>query len=268
MTKAQKNEAVQLLRDHGKNMFPKNAQLFANFLVQLVKGNYGAGSKTAMARETAASIREWRDFGLGEGPAPFANAAKGYANTVIRDYMQPGNDGKFTDNIFGTMRDDANRATFIFNGTTYAYKPVDELVPAFKELVPDAKKQKALSSWLHQLSMNTVLSPSLHAPFETGVAAHELPGFGALVNRNLATGTFTNSILDTFGHGIVHDLQISPDGRTATITQTMTADLDSPGSTMHEKISFGQVILTQRLVIDLEAEIPTVTDYQIAQTIA
>ena len=266
----QKREAVQLLQTHGTNMYAKNAQLFANFIVQLVKGNNSAESKTAMATETAASIREWRDFGFGDkGLAPFANAAKDNANAIIRDYMQPEKANKFKDNILGTMRDDANRATFIFNGTTYAYKPAEELIPAFKALVPEVKKQKALSSWLNQLCATAIMEASNHITLiETGVEAHNLPGFGAIANRSMLTGTFSSSLLDTFGNNLVHDLQVSPDGRTATITQTMTADLAAPGSNMQKKISFGQVTISQRLVIDLEPEIPTVIDYQISQTIA
>ncbi|MBP3730559.1 MAG: hypothetical protein J6I40_03700, partial [Mailhella sp.] len=268
LTGAQKREAVQLLRTHGTNMYAKNAQLFAGFLVQITARNYSAQAKTAMASETAASIREWRDFGFGDtGIAAFANAAKDYANSVIRDYMQPGNDNKFTDNVFDTMSTDANRATYILGGTTYALKPAAELIPAFKALVPDPKKQKAISAWTNQLCMNTILTPASHLPFPTGVAASGLPGFGALVNRSLLSGTFQVHVLDTTGHGLVHDLKISPDGRTATITQTLSADLDAPGSNMNQKVSFGQVTFSQRLVIDLEPEIPAVVDYKLSQTI-
>ena len=264
---AQKNEAVQLLQKHGTNMYRQNAQLFAKFIVNLVKRNASPQAKTSMVAATAASIREWRDFGFGDkGMAPFANAAKDFANAIIRDYMQPTKVDKFKDNILGTMRDDAKRSTFIFNGTTYASKPADELIPAFKTLLPDPAKQKALSSWLNQLCFNTIMSPSMGVKFdETGVNAIKLPGARALANRDMTTGTFMNTLLDAYGHDLVHDLQISPDGRTATITQTMTADLSSPGSQMNNKISFGQVTLSQRLVIDLTTEIPTVTDFQISQ---
>ena len=266
LTGAQKREAARLLRTHGTNMYAKNAKLFAGFLVNLVARNYTAQAKTNMASETAASIRGWRDFGFGDaGMAQFANAARDYANSVIRDYMQPGEAGKFTDNVHDTMIADAGRGTYVLNGTTYDHRPAAELVPAFKALVPDPKKQKALSSWLNQLCLNTVVSPSSHVPYPTGVAASELPGFGALVNRSLLTGTFQSPILDTTGHGIVHDVKISPDGRTATITQTISADLAAPGSNMQRKIGFGQVTFSQRLVIDLEPEIPTVTDFQISQ---
>ena len=268
LTGAQKREAVQLLRRHGTNMYAKNAQLFAGFLVQITARNYSAQDKTAMASETAASIREWRDFGFGDtGLAAFANAAKDYANSVIRDYMQPGNAGKFTDNVFNAMPIDAHRSTYILGGTTYAYKPAAELIPAFKALVPDPKKQKAISSWINQLCLNTILTPASHVPFSTGVAASGLPGFGALVNRNQLNGTIQTPLLDTNVHGIVHDLKISPDGRTATITQTMSADLAAPGANMDQKISFGQVTFSQRLVIDLEPEIPAVIDYKLSQTI-
>lgn len=269
LTGAQKRDAVQLLQQHGTNMYAKNARLLANFIVRIAVQNYSAQSKAAMAGQTAASIREWRDFDFRDkGLAPFANAAKDYANSVIRDYMQPAKADRFNANILGTMRDDANRSIYIFNGTAYDHKPANELIPAFKALVPDARKQKVLSSWLNQLCMNTILSPSLHIPYETGVAAADLPGSGALVNRDMTTGLFANSLLSTFGHGIVHDLQVAPDGRTATITQTMSADLSGPGALMHDPKSFGQVTFSQRLVIDLESEIPTVTDYQISQTIA
>ncbi|MBQ7179623.1 MAG: hypothetical protein IJS08_19545 [Victivallales bacterium] len=270
LTGAQKREAVQLLRTHGTNMYAKNARLFANFLVKLVKCNATPQAKTAMATETAASIREWRDFGFGDKRmATFANAAKDYANSVISDYMLPEKNNKFTDNILGTMVNDAHRAIYIFNGTTYDGKPADELLPAFKALVPDARKQKALSSWLNQLCANTFISPSNHVPFiETGVDAINLPGAHVLANRSLLTGTFNNSLLDAIGHPIVHNLQISPDGRTATITQTFTADLAAPGSNINTRISFGQVTISQRLVIDLEAEVPTVIDYKLSQTIA
>ena len=81
----------------------------------------------------------------------------------------------------------------------------------------------------------------------------------------MTTGIYMNDLLDSYGHEFVHDLQVSPDGKTATITQTVTADLSSPGSQMYKKISFGQVTISQRLVIDLTAEIPTITDFQISQ---
>lgn len=61
LTGARKREAVQLLRQHGANMYSKNAQLFARFLVSLVNGNYGAQEKAALAVETAENIRQWRD---------------------------------------------------------------------------------------------------------------------------------------------------------------------------------------------------------------
>ena len=266
---AQKNEAAQLLRTHGTNMYAQNAKLFAGFLVQLMRKNYRAQAKTAMATETAASIREWRDFDLGDSRmAAFANAAKDYANKVIRDYMQPGEAGKFTDNIHNTLRADANRATYILNGTVYESRPADELLPAFKALVPDPKKQKALSSWMNQLCMNTVVTPSCGLPYETGVDAIHLPGGGMIANRSLLTGVFAQQLFETKGHGIVQDLQVSPDGRTATIIQTMTIDLAAPGTTMNEKLVFGQVTFSQRLVIDLEPEIPTVTDFQLSQEFA
>lgn len=88
--------------------------------------------------------------------AAFNEAAKNYSSNTIRKLMQPSNDGKFKDGIHDTMLADANRAIYTFNGTTYNHKPADELIPAFKALVPDPKKQRALSTYLNQLCFETI----------------------------------------------------------------------------------------------------------------
>ena len=267
LTKAQKNEAVQLLQANATNMYAKNAQLFAKFTVNLVRGNFDDEQKTAMMAETATSIRLWRDFDFGDsGMASFANAAKDYANFCIRGYMQPEQDRKFEGNISTTMRADSNRATYILNGKTYHKKPADELLPEFKKLFPNQPlKQKAISSWLNQICMTTIMVPSTQNAYDNGVVAHQLPGAGALVNRSLLEN-FDEQIVDTNNCHIVHDLQISPDGRTATITQSTKVDLCGARSGQDQTI-FGQVAFSMRLVVDLSAEIPTVTDFQISQKI-
>ena len=267
LTSGQADEAVALFRKHGKTMQPWNAGTFAKFLVRLVAA--GGRNREAIAADTAKSIRQWRNVSFGDaGLAAFNEAAKNYASNTIREYLQPAKATKFKDDIHDTMIADANRGTYILNGATYAYRSADELVPAFKAIVPDAKKQRALSTYLNQLCLGTIVLPSNHVPYDTGVVAHELPGFGALVNRDMTSGLYKAGILHTFGHGLTHDLKLSEDGKTATITQTMAADLSGPGATMEDPKAFGRVTLTQRLVIDLEPEIPVVADYQIAQTFA
>ena len=134
-----------------------------------------------------------------------------------------------------------------------------------KALVPDPKKQRALSTYLNQLCLETLIFPSNHLPYDSGVEAQKLPGSSALVNRNLATGLYTNAVLDTTGHAITQDLQVSPDGKTATLTQSISADLAAPGSNMDTRINFGQVTLSQRLVINLEPEVPVATEVKIFQ---
>ena len=116
-----------------------------------------------------------------------------------------------------------------------------------------------------RLELETFKSPEVkQAALGMGYMKSELPRLARAAHLREERWDFR----EIPGHGVVHDLQISPDGRTATITQTMSADLAAPGSTMHEKISFGQVTFSQRLVIDLAPEIPTVVDFQMSQTIA
>ena len=268
LTGAQANEAAGLLRTHGTDMYSWNADIFAKFLVRLVTAGGQGANKDAIAADTANSIRKWRSVGLGDsGFAAFNEAAKNNVSNTIRKYMQPDQAGRFKDGIHETMFEDAHRAIYTFNGTTYNHKPANELIPAFKALVPDAKKQRALSIYLNQLCLETVLMPTTHVPYETGVEAHKLPGSDALVNRDMTSGLYQSSVLYTYQHVLTHDLKLSEDGRTATITQSITADLSGPGADMNDPKSFGQVTFSQRLVIDLEPDIPVVTDYKLSQTI-
>jgi len=268
LTGAQRDQAVSLLRAHGTNMFDKNAKLFAGFLVQLVRTRGTPEKNAQIAADTAKSIREWRDFGFGNSSnVEFRKAAGEYASNTIRKFMQPGQAGKFTDNVHDTMIQDAKRAVYTFNGTTYSHRPMDEVISAFKALVPDPKKQKALSTYLNQLCFESTMLPSNHAPYDTGVDANKIPGADMLANRDFTTGLYHFVILGTTGHDLFHDLQVSPDGKTATITQTISADLASSSVVGMKEAHFGKVTLTQRLVIDLEPEIPVVTDFQLAQTI-
>ncbi len=268
LTSAQANEAARLLRTHGTDMYSWNADIFAKFLVRLVTAGGHGADKDAVAADTANSIRKWRSVGLGDtGFAAFNEAAKNNVSNTIRKYMQPDQAGRFKDGIHETMFEDAHRADYILNGTTYNHKPANELIPAFKALVPDAKKQRALSIYLNQLCLETVLLPTTHVPYETGVEAHNLPGSDALVNRDMTSGLYQSSVLYTYQHVLTHDLKLSEDGRTATITQSITADLSGPGANMNDPKSFGQVTFSQRLVIDLEPDIPVVTDYKLSQTI-
>ena len=268
LTGAQANEAAGLLRTHGTDMYSWNADIFAKFLVRLVTAGGKGVDKAAVAADTANSIRKWRSVGLGDpGFAAFNEAAKNNVSNTIRKYMQPDQAGRFKDGIHETMFEDAHRADYILNGTTYNHKPANELIPAFKALVPDAKKQRALSIYLNQLCLETVLLPTTHVPYETGVEAHNLPGSDALVNRDMTSGLYQSSVLYTYQHVLTHDLKLSEDGRTATITQSITADLSGPGANMNDPKSFGQVTFSQRLVIDLEPDIPVVTDYKLSQTI-
>lgn len=269
LSRSQKQQAVALLVSYGTDMYEKNARIFAKFIVRLRLTDDSAQKDLAMAADTAKSIRKWRSFEFGDSRlVPFENAAKDLVNSIIREYMDPGKADKFVDNIQNTMIADANRGTFILGGTTYDRRPVDEVISAFKDVVRDPKARKALSSWMNQVCFTTILPPSNYIPLNTGVAAHELPGADAIANRNMLTMLYMAQLVSTVGHGATHDLQISEDGTTATITQKISGDFAAPQSSQNEPVLFGSVLFTQRLVIDLTQDIPTVVDYKLSQAIA
>ncbi len=268
LTRSQRSAAVTLLALYGTDMYEKNARLFARFLVKLRLTEDTADGDSAMADDTAKSIRKWRSFYYDDHRlATFNAAVKENVNSIISEYMSPDQAGKFNDNIFNTMRADANRAIFVLNGKVYDRRPAGELIPAFKALVPSPKAQKAISAWMNQLCFTTILPPTNHSPLNNGTDAINLPGAGALVNRDLMTGLYVSQIISTDNHDVTHFLRISKDGRTATITQTIPADINAPYSSKNNPNHFGSVSYTQRVVIDLTPEIPVVTDYKLSQVI-
>ena len=269
LLRPQRKLAESLVAKYGTGMSETNAQMFAKFVVSLPLTEDSAKKDREMADDTAKSIRKWHSFAFGDSRlVPFENAAKDLANSIIHEYMDPGKADKFEDSVNDSLIADANRSIFVFNGTTYDHCPVDEVVSAFKDAVRDTKSRKAISSWMNQLCFATTTMPSNHLPLNTGVAAHELPGAGAIVNRNMLSGLYMAQLLSMAGHSLTHDLQMSEDGKTATITQTISADLAAPQSSQNDPVHFGSATFTQRLVIDLTQDVPTVVDYKLSQTIA
>ena len=268
LTKSQKALANALVMQYGTNMYDANARLFARFVVKLRLTDASAEQERAMAADTAGSIREWRSFDFGDRRlAPFENAAREQVQATIREHLSPAKAGKFTNDVHDTMKADANRGTFILNGTVYEHKPAGELIPAFKALVTSPKAQKVLSTYMNQLCFETLLPPANHIALGTGTDAIHLPGAGAIANRNMLSGLYTSQLLSTYGHDVTHDLRLSEDGHTATITQTLSADLAAPHSNNQNQVFFGGVTFTQKVVIDLRPDVPVVTDYKLSQTI-
>ncbi len=268
LTRGQKDLASSLVARFGTNMFEKNARLFAQFVVRLRLSESSAENDTRRAEDTANSIREWRSFDFGDHKlAPFNDAAKTLVQTTIDEHLAPESAGKFTDNIHSTMIADIPRNIYIINGTTYSHCSVDEVLSTFKNLVPDPKKQKAISTYMNQLCLETIIPPTNHIPLNTGVDAINLPGAGAIANRDMTKGLYMSMLHSSTGHDMTYDLNISEDGNTATIMYTFSSDLASPNAPKDDPRAFGTATFKQRITIDLSQEKPVVTDYQLSQTV-
>ena len=266
---AQIEKATELTVKYATDMKLSNAKLFAGFAAATASMEHKLlTDMDTLAADTAKSLREWRSFEFGdEKMTQVASTFKDYANDTIADYLSESKADKFHDNIHDTMIADSNRATFILDGKTFEKTPARELVQAFKQLVPDTTKQKALSSLMNQLCFQPQTMISMNSPLESGVEAHKLPGAEGMVQRNMYSGLYMSTPLNTAGHGITHNLVISPDGRTATLTQTISAELNGPHSDMLHLVSFGTMTFSQTFQIDLTKDIPVVTDCKISQTI-
>ena len=266
---AQIEKATELTVKYATDMNLSNAKLFAGFTATMVSTEDKLlADMDSIAADTANTIRGWRSFDFGDSKmTQVASTFKDFANDTIKDYMSPTRTDKFRDSIHETMIADSNRCTYILDGKTFEKAPVRELVTAFKELVPDPTKQKVLSSLMNQLCFQPQTMISMNNTLESGVDAHKLPGGEGMVQRNMFSGLYMSPPLNTAGHGITHNLVISPDGRTATLTQSISADLNGPHSDMRQVVAFGTMTFSQTLQIDLTKDIPVVTDCKISQTI-
>ena len=275
LTTSQRQYAVALLAQSGTNMYEKNARILARFTVNLALTDASVEGDRKRVRDMANSIRNWRDFGFYEGGMGQLNAAlKTQANVILAENIADA--GKFPadePDIYGMMKVDANRNTFFVNGKQIVSKSEDHgapLIAALKQALPSSKARKAVSCLLNQETVRLVGYPQNSIAYPAGpgqaqdVDVSKLPGAGKLANRNLAGGLYDQMLSGK--NDAIYSLEVSKDGKTATITTTYPSTL-AMGAGPDSTKQFGAFTVQTRLTLDLSADEPTITDARFSQTI-
>jgi len=264
--------ARRLFNDHSAGLPPKNAAMFARYVFALDLSDDHAGLDAKAAR-MAKEMKTWRDFGFGDagvgGPRNVVKQAvtSFVTSNVARKDFHKGDEFK---NISTQMYADVSRSDITINGR-HVEPETDkaDILRLFQAAVPGAKAQQ-LISW----AMNQGLAAPLIYSGEGNkvvmddgsepVDIRALPGGKILAGRN---GSEHYTALMA-AKNVSYTLDVSEDGKTATLVNTMENLLmvgDRPASSA---TGFGSATQSIKVTFDLSnPEAPFISDVDIAQTL-
>lgn len=267
--------AANLLATHGKGMLPKNAKMLSNFIVNLAATRTDGLDEVAeeKIKNVAGDIKKWREFTFGD-PKHAALGAK-FAQRDT-DYIKD-NIGKKVmfskehPDVFQQVYDDAERGDWKINGTKFKLgTSANTIGDKFLSVIKGENARKVVSLLLHQGGLSDVESLLCKSPALIGDAKaailqeenlYELEGADMFVHRDIGRDGQTIA-MDEMAH---YELEVSKDGKTATVTLSVDKNLSSNGSKYNE-FRIGMATISQRTTIDLTKPMPVVTSVEFSQT--
>jgi len=272
---AEADFARRLFSAHSAGMPAKNAGMFARYLFALDLSclDESRGEVAAKAGRMAKEIASWRDFDFAD---PALEAPRGVFEKEATNYIAGKlSGGEFCkapgmENISLPLYADINRADITINGAHV--DPAigkDAIVALFQKAIPGAKAQR-LVSWALNQSLATPFTYAanggkleMHDGTEP-VDLRELPGGKALAGRN---GDEHQSGLAA-AKDVSYRLDVSEDGKTATLVNTMDSLLMVGDRVETSATGFGSAKQSIKVTFDLsDPDAPTISRVDIAQTL-
>ena len=271
LSREQMDTVQDCLQRFGNQMTGKNARTYANFLVScLVNGMLFEDVPEGVAND----MKNWRDFDFGDNR--LEKLGKKFVernNNYIRQNMS--NPKLFlpeNPDIFGSLYGDANRASWNINGKEFAIgTSADKVVDEFCKAVKNPNARKAISTLLNQSSLADIQSLMIKGEALVGdpnakemqtETLYTIENGDMFVSRDMARDGYQIT-----GDAELHfELQVSEDGKTATVTVTTDKNLTSTGDKNAVAARFGKASVSQRITVDLTKEMPTVTNVTFAQS--
>ena len=275
--------AAELMQRYCTNMPLKNAKMFANFVITLNLTKAEKQSEDEIAADMAANIRDWSEFGFGKMElASLETFIKDNFTELMSDAVEDAKASKphnFVKDkeIASGLLEDANRGLFTINGQFIASRETEDVVSAFKKAVPNKAMRQGISYIFNQTLGNTFMTLSNRIPLtETnkhpnGIGTSDAEGIELIVSRetgitmnngNRMYKMMTHSGKKSSGN---YGLQVSEDGRSATVTMSVTNILAS-GAGPNAMASYGEATYSMTLKLDLSGEKPVATDVKLAQS--
>jgi hypothetical protein len=262
--------AAEWLKKYGSGMPAKTIRVLANYIVNSM---FDKGLDEEDIERVAKDMKGWREFDFGDKRLTklgekFTQRCNDYMKlqlTKPRQYMQ--NDP----NIFSQLYGDANRGDWRIGNTRFPLgtKP-DMILAKFLEVVKKPNARKVVSTFLNQGSladMETLLFKNGAGIGDTTLKNFDeedlfrIKGGEMFVSRDARNN---NGIGITREKDVHYSLDVSKDGKTATVTVSVDKNLNTKTSLFNE-FNIGMATISQRITIDLTKEMPEVTNVTFSQ---
>ena len=269
--------AADIMQRFCTDMPLKNAKMFANFVITLKLTAAEKRNEDDIAADMAESIRDWSEFGFGKTElASLETFIKDNFTELMGDGIADAtapNPRSFADKekeVSTGLFADGNRGVFTINGEVFNNAPAVDVVTAFKKAVPNTAMRQGLSYVFNQTLPNTFMTLSNRIPLaETnrhpnGIDTVDAEGIELIVSRNTGNRKYKVMTHSETKPPLNYGLQVSEDGRSATVTVSVTNILAS-GAGPNPLASYGEATYSMTLKLDLSGEKPVATDVKLAQ---
>ncbi len=263
--------AAVCLKKYGSGLPAKTARTLANYIV---KSAVTDGIDEEAVEKLAKDMKGWRefDFGdprLGKLGAKFVQRQKNYLKDTL---PQSGNFLPNNPDVHSQLVGDANRGEWTICGTKFTLGSDPKAILAkFLESVKDSNARKVLSTLLNQSSLadmqtllvkgNALIGDAKAARLQEE-ALYKIASGEMFVSRDTQHNGGVGISTDENVH---YDLDISKDGKTATVTVSVDKNLNTIGA-RYDDYNIGTATISQRITVDLTKAMPEVTDVTFAQT--
>ena len=267
--------AANLLSKYGKGMLPKNARVLSNFIVNLAARRTNGLDEAAKEKikNIAGDIKKWREFTFGESKLVSLGKKVAQRSTdYIKDNI--GKKNMFSQehpDVFQQLYSDADRGEWKINGISYKLGTNPNVIgDKFLSVIKGENARKVVSMLLQQGGLGDIESLISKSPALIGDAQsanlksenlYNLKGADMFVHRDSGRDGYMIT-RDVLPH---YELEVSADGKTATVTLTADKNLTVNG-TVYNEFRIGTASISQRTTIDLTKPMPVVTKVEFSQT--
>ncbi len=274
LPKDQRTELADLLKTYGSGMPAKNLRMLSNYIVNK------AVTQNEVDRDdienTADGMKSWSEFKFGDArlnkiSAKFIERQNNYVTDTLK---KPGQFSSTNPDVFKQVYGDACRADWKINGKTFKMPTTPqereqrpkEIVDELLSSVKSSNGRKVISTLLNQGNLADLESLMYKSSALIGDAnalnlqeeeIYAIPGGDLFVSRQ--GGGLTSDARVSYG------LEVSDDGKTATVTVSIDKHLVTDGM-KDDASKIGSATITQKTKIDLTKEMPEVVDVTFAQT--
>lgn len=275
----QKKELAQVLLAHGQDLPAKNLRMLSNYIVNRAINDFGVDEDDVAG--LAKNMKTWSEFKFGDARlnelcAKFIQRHTAYVNEKINDPKSFSEDKNGA--IFNQVYADAARGEWNINGRKFSPSKVEGMAEqntanvtnALADAVKSPKARQMISILLNQgglADMECVICKCAvsadPATIGKGGGAfenlHTLSGGELFISREGGAPMLVDKMAS-------YGLEVSKDGKTATLTLSVDKNVTSTGGAYNE-YNIGIATVTQKIKIDLSDDNnPKIVDVMFSQT--